>query len=301
MADKPLLADADAVEAGRVQNEPLAPGDISVRCRAPWSASAHTDCNACVVVPSAAYDAAGSNCEAFSPHAPHRVHLLCTLLYRFVHRVPNVVPLCVQGGWPQSRRFTDFRVRCASLWCGLVQMCGSTALYGYLMMAFSGCQVIASPAFNTWAVKRTVKEALLVALLCLLVGNLVYALAAFTLEDTCELPNASVCAPLFVYQNITQGGVTSPSKRTLADVGACGSDRQMGLLMLFLGRAIAGFGGGAKLVVVAWGLVSKFGLSTVADHVGSSRLVPHGVCVCVCVCVCACVCVCVLCGQVSSL
>ena len=120
-------------------------------------------------------------------------------------------------------------------------------MYGYLLVVYSACQVLASPVFNYWAIQRTVKESMLGALVFLIIGNLLYALAAFSLEDNCALVNGSVCVPLFLDQNFTNPvtGQTEVERITFSDAGMCGTKRHTGLYMIFIGRALAGLGGGA--------------------------------------------------------
>ena len=166
---------------------------------------------------------------------------------------------------PAARRLCCFpHAACVSLCVRHLQLCGSTTLYGYLMMVYSGCQVIASPLFNTWAVKRTVKEAMLGGLFCLIVGNLVYALASLTMDDSCAIHNGSVCIPLFVNRNVTNAlGHTELQPVTVGDAGNCGSGRTQGLYILFIGRALAGLGGGA--ISVAFGLFPR--ITRIEDRV----------------------------------
>ena len=124
-------------------------------------------------------------------------------------------------------------------------MCGTTSLYGWLMVAYSGAQVVGSPLFAMWADRRNVKEALLVSLGFLFVGNLVYALVPLGVEPTCDLANGSVCVPLFVNENVTlPSGGWKIERRTAADALVCNQDRGFALTMLFVARVIAGLGGG---------------------------------------------------------
>lgn len=160
--------------------------------------------------------------------------------------------------------FVDLSIVSPTLYPYVAKMCGSTGMYGWLVVVYSLAQVIGSPLFSVWAVKRSVKEAMLVSVFLMIAGNLLYALVAFTLEPTCNVSTGSACVPMFLTHNITTSeGHSVRTRSTLADLGLCGSDKHHTLVMLFIARALAGLGGGS--VAVAFGLFPR--VTTLKDRV----------------------------------
>lgn len=125
--------------------------------------------------------------------------------------------------------------------CCTLQNCGDTHYYGWVANSFFAAQVISSLLFAVWAVKRTPKEAILVSVSILALGNLVYAMAVVpdvASHGTNECSTGSVCLEPTV-------------------LNVCSKDT-VGKHLIWAGRALAGMGAGA--VTVVFGVMARITL-----------------------------------------